>query len=1010
VETNKTVTIELSVLDAGGTILWYGNDTQQVKDGGNLQVSLARQYWTLPASLFVTASPAAIAYNPTAPDSSSVTFSIGNLTGAPDGAALSYSWKDTTGAEVGTGATLIRTAADMLGPSPSLLNDSEERTYTVEVTYTDASGSTVTSSGSATVTIATAPTLTLSDSGGRIRTEDGRQFLVLRRSDTTAVPFAADVLCYTGAVTYTWSTVTGSGVATLGGTSGSGNSVTPVTGGLAILRVEAELEDGRTLTRELDVYVLDGVINCDSMLGVSGWLILSDSADDSADLTASLWGLSGLSGVTCSWEIQDTSRASVTATGECSATVTPVAAGPHTMLTATLTYKGVSVTVSKSVFVMCITLSTDLSVMKLSDGAKTVGASVTGTAVTLSEDFSWTNSAPAVVTVDTFLSSTSASVTPQQGGLATITVTATIKDHANYTAKVLTKTIPVAVLEPVLGGSGLPAGASDPIVLTAGSTETAALTATLRGISSGVGYSWESGNTSLFTVSPENTSGTTVTPVAAGSDTVTATLTYGGVSVTASRDVSVAGITIGGSATHVWNAAAASHTMSLTVAPVGITAVDSYTTSAYTSSDTDVATVTVTGGGTGITVTAKKGGAATITAKATYGGRTLTATKEIAILKLNVTDGTGASVPATGSILTTGATKALTAVLEGIPAADVEYEWTSSDSAKISLSSVDEAATTLSGVDFGSSDITVTATYKETAVCTKTMAFAVALAVESLSEYLASLNPADYDADHPLVLPALAVTGDNWAVIDSALKANTGIYVDLSQTEIPVLKNLSRIFKDCTNLVKPPVLPGQISGTWASDGLDYAFSGCRNLTEAPVLPRLIKNMKDCFKNCTKLTKAPAIPSSVTSMKGCFYGCTNLSDLSAMTIPASCTDLSSCFDSCQNLVDLSTFVIPEGVRYMNSCFDYCQGLHVPPVIPASVTDMTSCFNSCFNLEGPVIIKANITDPAKWFRAFYMIPTSKNVTVKVRSDAVKQAIEDSPGFENNVTIVVDPSLAE
>ena len=130
----------------------------------------------------------------------------------------------------------------------------------------------------------------------------------------------------------------------------------------------------------------------------------------------------------------------------------------------------------------------------------------------------------------------------------------------------------------------------------------------------------------------------------------------------------------------------------------------------------------------------------------------------------------------------------------------------------------------------------------------------------------------------------------------------------------------------------------------------------------------------------------------------------------MTIPASCTNLGSCFDSCRNLVDLSTFVIPEGVRYMDSCFYYCQGLHVPPVIPASVTDMTSCFNSCYNLEGPVIIKANITDPDKWYRAFYMIPTSKNVTVKVRSDAVKQAIEDSPGFENNVTIVVDPSLAE
>ncbi len=1019
VETNSWVTIELSVQDSGGTIFWYGRDTQQVKDGGSLEVRIVRRFWTLPESLTVAVSPSAIAYNDTAPDSTSVTFSITNLSGAPDGAALSYSWKDETGAEVGTGATLTRTAGQMLGASFVPMNDSETRTYSVDVSYTDASGSTVTSSGSATATIATAATLTVNATG--LQTEGDRYVLAVNKG--TAVSFTAGVLCYGGTADYSWSP---SGTA-IGPVSGTGThnenaGISPAAGGLSTLTVTATLADGRVLTKDIDVYVLDLTLSKGGTpLGASDPVFITDATGDtpSATLTAALDGLAGLSGVSYSWQVGSTSVATVSPAGStpsATATVSSAAAGT-TMVQVTASYKGVTtVPVSRPLCVVGLAvkesgtvLTGDLAMAKDAAAPTSLTAEVSGYGTGVS--YGWTVTGSSVTASGT--SGTGNSLTPVAGGKSTLTVTATITAGG----MTLSRTIDVYIFDIALSASATLTPSTEfvdawypapDITMTTEDTAGVGITASLNGTGMPeVEYEWQTSGADL----PIELTGTgascTVKPRATGMTTVKVRVKYGGANV-AYRNIhiTVAGLAISGSATHVWNAAA-SHTMSLTVAPVGITAVDSYTTSAYTSSDTDVATVTVTGGGTGITVTAKKGGAATITAKATYGGRPLTATKEIAILKLNVTDGTGASVPATGSILTTGATKALTAVLEGIPAADVEYEWTSSDSAKISLSPADEAATTLNSVDFGSSDITVTATYKETAVCTKTMAFDVALAVESLSEYLASLNPADYDADHPLVLPALAVTGDNWDDIDSALKANTGIYVDLSQTKIPVLRSLSYIFEDCTNLVKPPVLPGQISGTWASDGLDSAFSGCRNLTEAPVLPRLTKNMEDCFKDCRKLTKAPAIPSSVTSMKGCFYGCTNLSDLSAMTIPASCTNLGSCFDSCQNLVDLSTFVIPEGVRYMRYCFYYCQGLHVPPVIPASVTDMTSCFDSCYNLEGPVIIKANITDPDKWYAAFKYVP---NVTVKVRSDAVKQAIEDSPGFANNVTIVVDPSLAE
>ncbi|MBQ3687050.1 MAG: hypothetical protein II932_04400, partial [Treponema sp.] len=760
VETNSFVTIELSVQDSNGTIFWYGRDTQQVKEGGNLSVSIARQFWTLPESLTVLVSPSAIAYNDTAPDSTSVTFSITNLDGAPDDAVFSYSWKDADGNEVGTGASLTRTAGQMLGASFTPLNDSETRTYSVDVSYTDASGSTVTSSGSAAATIATAATLIVNAPG--LQTEGDRYVLAVKKGDS--VNFTAGVLCYGGTADYSWSP-SGTAIGPVSGTGANNENagISPAAGGLSTLTVTATLADGRVLTKDIDVYVLDLTLSKGGTpLTSSDAVFITDATGDtpSAALTAALDGLAGLSGVSYSWQVMDTACATVSpAGGTAAATVTGAAAGTTTVQV-TATYKGVTTTpVSRPLCVLGLevresgtVLTGSLTMAKDAAAPASLTAEVSGYGTGVS--YGWTVTGSSVTASGT--SGTGNSLTPAAGGKSTLTVTAT----STANGMTLSRTIDVYVFDIALSASATLTPSTEfvdawypapDITMTTEDTAGVGITASLNGTGMPeVEYEWQTSGADL----PIELTGTgascTVKPRATGMTTVKVRVKYGGANV-AYRNIhiTVTGLAISGSATHVWNAAA-SHTMSLTVAPVGITAVDSYTTSAYTSSDTDVATVTVTGGGTGITVTAKKGGAATITAKATYGGRTLTATKEIAILKLNVTDGTGASVPATGSILTTGATKALTAVLEGIPAADVEYEWTSSDSAKISLSPADEAATTLSSVDFGSSDITVTATYKETAVCTKTMAFAVALAVESLSEYLASLNPADYDADHPL--------------------------------------------------------------------------------------------------------------------------------------------------------------------------------------------------------------------------------------------------------------------
>ena len=142
---------------------------------------------------------------------------------------MSYSWKDETGAEVGTGATLTRTAGQMLGAGFTPMNDSETRTYTVDVSYTDASGSTVTSSGSATATIATAATLTVNATG--LQTEGDRYVLAVNKG--TAVSFTAGVLCYGGTADYSWSpSGTAIGPVSVLGTHNENAGISPAAGGL----------------------------------------------------------------------------------------------------------------------------------------------------------------------------------------------------------------------------------------------------------------------------------------------------------------------------------------------------------------------------------------------------------------------------------------------------------------------------------------------------------------------------------------------------------------------------------------------------------------------------------------------------------------------------------------------------------------------------------------------------------------------------------------------------------
>ncbi|MCR5621852.1 MAG: hypothetical protein K6G18_08340 [Treponema sp.] len=148
------ITVSLSVRNASGTVLYSGSNQQTVSgDSINISLTLRRQFWTLPDSISVTASPDGLVFDSSQLDSASTTLTISGLEGAPAGAAIGYAWTDEAGLAVGSGATLTRTLGELVDSTAMTAGSELTRTYTVTVAYTDEGGTAKTASASTTVVV-----------------------------------------------------------------------------------------------------------------------------------------------------------------------------------------------------------------------------------------------------------------------------------------------------------------------------------------------------------------------------------------------------------------------------------------------------------------------------------------------------------------------------------------------------------------------------------------------------------------------------------------------------------------------------------------------------------------------------------------------------------------------------------------------------------------------------------------------------------------------------------------
>lgn len=169
------------------------------------------------------------------------------------------------------------------------------------------------------------------------------------------------------------------------------------------------------------------------------------------------------------------------------------------------------------------------------------------------------------------------------------------------------------------------------------------------------------------------------------------------------------------------------------------------------------------------------------------------------------------------------------------------------------------------------------------------------------------------------------------------IKENLTKYVDLSNTVLPSVTDVSYAFSACTNIVLAPQVT---SGT---KGLQNWFSNCTNLKVTPELPNTILSMRYAFEYCSNLETITNIPTSVTYMENCFRSCEKIHY--SPSIPASVRNMSNCFA----YADLyETPVMASGVTDLTSCFSYNENLTKANTIPTSVTNMSNCFKQCTSL--------------------------------------------------------------
>ena len=147
--------------------------------------------------------------------------------------------------------------------------------------------------------------------------------------------------------------------------------------------------------------------------------------------------------------------------------------------------------------------------------------------------------------------------------------------------------------------------------------------------------------------------------------------------------------------------------------------------------------------------------------------------------------------------------------------------------------------------------------------------------------------------------------------------------VDASSVELPCnLKDCSYMFKGCSSLKIPPIIPKSVRDC------AQMFEGCTSLKEPPIIPEGAKSCREMFCGCTSLTTPPIIPEGVKDCVRMFSECISLK--TPPIIPKGVESCRGMFEGCTSLITLP--IIPESVNNCYRMFQGCTSLKTPPHFP------------------------------------------------------------------------------
>ena len=684
---------------------------------------------------------------------------------------------------------------------------------------------------------------------------------------------------------WSWSSSDESVVTVSGTNNGNSTSGTVdiVGGGTATVTAQAELSDGRILTRQKEVRVL----------GISFNETQRDFLKGQTDtsLSASLAGFPD--GQTCTWTSSNSSVASI---NSASGALSLSAKGKST-ITVSATYGGRTVSKTKEIVVHEVKINGASEVFTGSGNTLSLTAAVdspSGASAPTGIGYEWSSSAPGKATVS------NGTVTPVASGSTNVVLTATLN------GKSVTVLKPVTVYSLSLTGNSLLSKTGGAKSITATITPTPA--------SGTFTYSWSSASTNIATVSGSSTTGS-VTPKIGGSSVITFSVKKDG-SVIASATKTVYVIEIKG----ITGFLVGDTPRALSVVPA------TGPTYRWFSSNAEKATVYNTSG----VITPVAAGDCNITCKVTMGSDSLDIVTAIKIANITFTGITNESA---GITIAVGEKFVYPFAFPYDAFNGYIVEEESEDS---SIATADTTSNSSSwylhieGKAVGETDVSlvlrkngISGSAKKTLHVNVIAAHTVAFS--NLSTYLASL-PSGADRDHPYKLNITGLSasdvynnGSESTNLNNALKA-AGRFIDLSATTLPSgLTLLQNAFAGNSYLVGAPSIPSGVTN------MGGCFNGCSNLKIPPAsIANTVTGMASCFWDCYRLETAPVFPSSVEIIGGCFGGCSSLT--SAPVIPASVTSMANIFKGCSSLSGTVTVnaLITDSDKWKDS-FNGCTSL-------------------------------------------------------------------------------------